>query len=202
MGDGWFARSGQACMALVGLSLSGCGALLGVDHDWELVDAEVDSAALPDALAVDSGGDGMVVDGSDSSAPGADTASIDAPSLDAAVDGACPVGALSCSGPQPQICTNSGTWQNVGAACTGDAPACLGGACVACTPGSSGCTGQQPEQCDSTGAWKSTGAACSNQACVDGGCTGTCSPGALECLNTYWFVCNSSGGWQLVGTQC
>jgi hypothetical protein len=204
MGEESFARPrfSRACLALLVCSLGGCGSLLGVDHDWDLVDGEADDAALLETSTIEAAADVTNVAETsgtfDSATPGLDATGVDVGSA----DGACTVGSLSCSGAQPQICNNAGTWQNVGAACTGSMPACLGGACVDCTPGSLGCNGQQPEKCDATGTWQNMGAACSGQACVGGSCTGDCSPGALECVNTYWFVCSSSGGWQLVGTQC
>jgi len=184
-----------ACLAVAGFAAAGCGGLLGVDHDWTLVDSDA-STAIDDAET------DRVTTG-DAGGPVADAASPDgtAADEDARAD-ACSAGSLSCNGTQPQICTGSGTWQNVGAPCTASDPVCLGGACVVCEPGANGCVGQQPAHCDSTGSWREAGVACVNQACVGGGCVGSCSPGALTCVNGYWLVCSGNGTWQLVGTTC
>lgn len=194
-----------AFLLALGLGASGCGALLDVDHDWEQVEGGDDFSDRVDAPAADSAPqDGTVIEagGGDSGTPASDATSPDAAVPDAASESACALGTLDCDDAQPELCTGSGTWQPVGAACSGAKPACLAGACADCTPGTLGCNGQQPEQCDSTGTWQNEGGACSGQACVDGACTGVCAPGALECVDTYWWVCNGNGGWQLVGTQC
>ena len=44
--------------------------------------------------------------------------------------GPCTSGTLSCNGTQPQMCTGSSAWQNVGAPCSGTTPVCQKGACL------------------------------------------------------------------------
>jgi hypothetical protein len=132
----------------------------------------------------DSGGS---VQGDDS---GADSGANDAAANDAS-DAGCTLGALSCNGAQPQICASGGTWQNVGAPCTGSTPVCLAGACVQCLPGSMECAadaGAAVDTCSAEGAWGSPVActqptpACAGGLCVcpngDALSNGVCCPTA------------------------
>ncbi len=125
----------------------------------------------------------------------------------------CSVGALNCNGVQPQECTASGTWHDVGLPCSGSLPFCLAGACVECTPGSSVCSANAVETCSSTGQWggpvacspaaptcsqsgQSASCVCPNGETVSNGvccpsgetgCGGVCWPadaGATECNGT------------------
>ena len=188
-----------ACAGLVGVHLAGCGALLGVDHDWDLA-AGADGGVASTGDATGS----FVFDGDDTNADAPTTSVEDSASGDALTDDAgCGVGDLGCSDAQPQICAAGGVWHNVGAACSGSSPACLAGACVACTPNSLGCSGQQPQTCNATGTWQNAdAAACSNQACVSGACTGTCTPGASVCYYNYVLLCTATGTWGVTGVQC
>ncbi len=73
-------------------------------------------------------------------------------------------------------------------------------ATAACTPGATQCSGQTPQTCSSSGTWTS-GTACTNQACVNGACTGACTPGATQCSGQTVQTCSSSGAWTN-GTAC
>lgn len=106
-------------------------------------------------------------------ADGADGADVN---NDGGTEGGCVIGTLACGGQQPQICTASGTWQNVGAPCSGTTPVCLGGACVTCSPGDVGCNGSQPETCSDGGVWQ-TSSTCTQP-------TPDCSQGSCECSGT------------------
>jgi formylglycine-generating enzyme len=121
----------------------------------------------------------------------------DASDVKDAHEAGCSVGALSCSGEQPQSCTSSGAWKNVGAACTGGTPVCLNGGCVVCSPEATGCNGQQPQTCDETGTWQDTGTApCSaSTTCVSGSCLGVCGPTQTQCSGNGVQSCDPSGQW-------
>jgi hypothetical protein len=77
----------------------------------------------------------------------------DAPSgsdASGASDAGCATGTLSCNGQQPTICTALGTWQSVGAPCSGttfesDPVACVDGACVQCAPSWTRCVSWETE---------------------------------------------------------
>lgn len=139
------------------------------------------------------GGDAGPTDATTDGHGGSDAA--DASDASPLPDGGCsPVGALDCSGTQPVICTG-GSWQPVGAPCTGTTPVCIKGACDACTPGSVQCNGQQPQTCDPSGAWQDLGAACQNQTCVTGACEGLCAPGQSMCAGNSVQSCGPGGQW-------
>jgi hypothetical protein len=55
----------------------------------------------------------------------------DAHGVDAQQDGWCSLGAVSCDGSQPAICTASGAYEDFGNPCSGATPVCANGACVA-----------------------------------------------------------------------
>ena len=188
-----------AYAGLLGVHVAGCGALLGVDHDWGLAAASDGGSVSTGDAAGDLALDGAAYDDATTDAP---TVAIEDGASGASDDGGCGVGDLGCNAAQPQICAAGGIWHNVGAACSGTSPACLAGACVACTPTSLGCNGQQPQTCDSTGTWENTDAACSNQACVSGVCTGQCAPGASVCYYNYVLLCTATGTWGVTGVQC
>jgi len=169
------AWAAQACASVLGIEELPAG-----DDGGVAIDSSVDAAR--EGGVMEAGADAAVAS-------------------DAANDGACAMGDLSCSDAQPQICA-AGGWKNVGAACSGAMPACLGGACVACGPGTLGCSGQQPQTCDGTGAWQNTGSACANQACVNGTCQGNCTPGSIICVSSYIWFCTGAGAWALNGARC
>ena len=99
-------------------------------------------------------------------------------------DAGCSFGTLACNGQQPELCTGSGAFSNVGAPCSGSTPECLDGACVSCSPGSLVCNGQQPQACSDGGAWENYGSACAEP-------TPDCSLGVCACPQS---VCGVDGG--------
>lgn len=71
------------------------------------------------------------------------------------VDGGCVVGTLGCNNEHPSICTATGDWADVGAACSGRTRVCLVGTCVECVPSTSRCAANAVEVCDADGHWGS-----------------------------------------------
>src|SRR5579883_996385 len=69
-----------------------------------------------------------------------------------------------------------------------------------CTPGAKQCDGNAVVTCGSSGQWGSP-AVCTNQACVDGACTGVCAPGATQCSSESVQICGANGQWA-AGTAC
>ena len=141
-----------------------------------------------------------------------DTGHIDATVPDArddGVGGSCTLGAQSCDGTQPETCTGAGTWQPVGAPCSGDTPTCLAGACVGCTPKSTRCSGDASdlglETCSDIGIW-SAPVACpaASPTCSQAGDAGTCVCPAAEtvCGGTCVDLQTDSNNCGACGTAC
>jgi hypothetical protein len=63
-----------------------------------------------------------------------------------------------------------------------------------CRPGQRRCTGDAVQTCGSNGQWR-TATTCSNQACVNGACTGVCAPGTTRCSGNAVETCSASGKW-------
>jgi len=72
------------------------------------------------------------------------------------------------------------------------AKACEGTAM--CTPGATQCSGNSVQTCGAGASWGAP-SACTNQACVNGACTGVCTPGATECSGDAVQTCDATGNW-------
>jgi len=161
------------------------------EKDASRKDAGKKDASEKDATGRDvSGKDSAGHDAAEYDAPGFDAAGHDAAGQDAtAVDATghdapapgCTFGDQICNGQQPEICTASGTWTDLGT-CSGSTPACLGGSCVECSPGVTACTGSTGsglgtgiETCSGSGQWEPS-VPCSQPtpACSEGGGTPSC----------------------------
>jgi hypothetical protein len=56
------------------------------------------------------------------------------------------------------------------------------------------CSGNGVQTCSSSGIWGPP-VSCTNQACVNGACTGVCSPSSTNCSGTTPQTCNGQGTW-------
>lgn len=116
--------------------------------------------------------------------------------------GVCATGDLQCFGLQPQLCSSTQEWKNVGAAC---GLACLSGGCVTCNPGANRCApnANAIQTCTAAGEWSGdpdagTAPACSGQTCSDGACIGVCEVGTAQCAGSGLVsVCDGTGQWGL-----
>lgn len=119
------------------------------------------------------------------------------------IDSGCILGTLGCSGPQPEICTGAGGWQNVGAPCSGSTPVCLGGGCVECAPQSTQCASvaagdggviARVQTCTMTGQWGAP-VACTQPTpdCTGGTCTCLQSTCGSICADEQTDISNCGG---------
>jgi len=111
--------------------------------------------------------------------------------------GACSVGALQCSGQQPQKCSSVGAWTNNGSACSNST--CSAGACVGqCAPGETDTSGCAQGSCNGQDGNAASTRTCSTTGGVWGSCSGAISSTSCTNVATVDGVSASCGG----GVQC
>ena len=114
--------------------------------------------------------------------------------------GVCVPGAQKCQNLQPQLCDDTGQWQDEGDPCP---LICNAGTCTACEPDDKQCNGLQPQVCDADGSWQDNGTSCRYLCDQDtGDCTGTCVPQTRRCNDQQPQLCDDTGTWTDSGSAC
>jgi len=109
-------------------------------------------------------------------------------------------GAKKCQNLQPQLCDDTGQWQDEGDPCP---LICNAGTCTACEPDDKQCNGLQPQVCDADGSWQDNGTSCRYLCDQDtGDCTGTCDPQTRRCSDQQPQLCDDTGTWTDSGSAC